>query len=283
MQRLTLRLYLMAVHKPELLALDYHLHNGLTRSVNDMESHSAEIENTKPFEGILNYFKLYSIDDYDKELVLKLYGILQINAFGIDIYDQKRGICHVASGLYVEASVFDHCCQSNACASGEGLTLEIRALKDIEVGQQISIDYVQNILHKNERQKSLNEKYYFVCQCFRCQSDFDNRFDYKRFRDLEEEYEDIAKRLDNCEDKKELLRQYYPHFHPNYTYFLYEYLKIYTIVNKTKLDKNQMNKKSKKFYKSLCKELVDNMSVTHGLEHNFYKMYLDIVKYNKVN
>lgn len=281
MQRMTLRLYLTAVHRPELLELKYRLHNGRTRSVLDMKSHSKDIESTKPFEGILNYFKLYSIENYDKELVLKLYGILQINAFGIDIYDRKRGICHVASGLYVEASVFDHCCLSNACASGEGLALEIRALRNIEIGEQISIDYVQSVASKSERQTILNQKYYFICRCFRCESDFDTHFDYKKFESLEEQIEDIAQRLDKCKDRKQLLRQFYPHFHPNYTYFLYEYLKLFAIANKNKLAKNQLNKCSKKLYKNLCKELIENIRVTHGLQHNLYAMYLDVIKNNK--
>lgn len=270
MQRMVLRLYLMSVQKPELLKHKYQLHNGIYRSLEDMESHSTDIETTDAFKGIVNYFKLYSMEDYDRDLVLKLYGILQINAFGIDVYDEDRGICHCASGLYIEGSVFDHCCQSNACASGEGLVLEIRALKNIKVGEEITIDYIQNVLHKNQRQSSLKDKYFFVCHCFRCESDFDQTFDYKLFENLDKENScDGQKGYQSFKSRHELLRKFYPYFHPNYTYFLYQYLKW--------ILSDESNLKNSKLCKNLVKELKENMRTTHGLSHTFNKMLTKLI------
>ncbi|XP_054165826.1 N-lysine methyltransferase SMYD2-A-like [Oppia nitens] len=276
MQRMVLRLYLMCVSKPELLNRQFPLHNGLYRSLNNMESHSKEIEPTKAFEGIVNYFKLYSINGYDRQLLLKLYGILQINAFGIDSYDEERGICHCASGLYIEGSVFDHNCQSNACASGEGLILEIRALRDINIDEVITIDYIQNILPKEERHSILMDRYYFKCQCFKCQSDFDEKFDFQKFNKLQKESEIIDSSISavNCRTRHEFVRQYYPHFHPNYTYFLYESLKYKLSLLRTNHNLNA----NKIQHKKLVKEVKDNMKVTHGLNHTFYKMLVSVIK-----
>ena len=275
MQRMVLRLYLMSVSKPEIMKRKYQLHNGLHRSLEDMESHSDDIRNTKSFEGIINYFKLYSIEEFDYDLVLKLYGILQINGFGIDVYDEVRGISHCASGLYIEGSVFDHNCQSNACASGEGLVLEVRALKEISIGEEITIDYIQNILPKIKRQNWLNEKYFFICRCFRCESDFDKYFDYEKFETLDKQNVYTLgkqKALDYFKTKSEYMRKFYPHFHPNYTYFLYEYLKYILFI--------ESNTKKSKVCKNLIKDLRKNLEITHGINHNFYTMFTKMVKDN---
>jgi len=266
----------MVDSKPHLLDQKYVLHNGLQRSLSQMESHSEEIEPTKQFAGIINYFQLYKISNYDKNLLLKLYGILHINAFGIDVYDEKHGISHCASGLYVEGSVFDHCCSPNACASGEGLTLEIRAMKQIDIGEQIFIDYVQNILPKIERQSILNERYFFVCQCFRCQSDFDQSIDYEKFKVLEQQMDcltDDKKRYLNCKQRYEFFRAYYHNFHSSLTYFLFIYLKYKLIVkNSLKLNRNDIEK--------LITEVDTNLKVTHGIQHTFYNMFISLTHKN---
>lgn len=93
----------------------------------------------------------------------------------------------------MEASVFDHSCCPNAAASGDGLALEIRALSPIRKGEQIYIDYLQDILPKAERQSGLRERYFFTCQCARGCADelngggqkeeapFDGSLDYQRY------------------------------------------------------------------------------------------------------
>ena len=206
LQRLSLRLYLLLRRQPELLDRPFPLHNGDVRCIRDMESNAKDILNTQQFQGIINYFIFYDIKDYDPELLLKVYGILQCNAFGIDCYDggedndrdvliESRG-----SGLYIEASVFDHDCVPNACASGDGLNLEIRALRNISPGEKITIDYLQDVLPREERQTMLQERYFFKCQCLQgCKEAidgprFDDLVDYKRLEVLNKV---IAKFMEN--------------------------------------------------------------------------------------
>ncbi len=277
MQRLVLRLYLMIISKPDLLHQKFELHNGLNRSIDQMKSHSEEIRPTKQFEGIINYFKFYEID-YDFDFLLKLYGILHINAFGIDIYDENQGISHCASGLYIEGSVFDHWCAPNACASGEGLVLEIRAMKNISVGEEIFIDYIQNILPKSERHSILSERYFFDCKCFRCESNFDQSINYEEFKTLDKDSEnsnsesvDYKKRYMNFEERYKIFKAFYPHFHPSLTYFLFIFLRIkLNLKNKLKLNRNDLKK--------FITEVDNNMKVTHGIDHSFYKMFISLIQ-----
>ncbi|XP_017484555.1 PREDICTED: N-lysine methyltransferase SMYD2-like [Rhagoletis zephyria] len=195
MQRLTLRLVLLMINQPEVRTREYRLHNGMTRRLDDMECHSNELKDTPQFQGILNYFKLYKIENYDYDLLLRAYGLLHVNSFGIDSYysavtDNATDvqIDHCGSALYIEASVFDHSCVPNACASGDGMLLEIRALSPICKGEQIYIDYLQDIQPRVERQSILADRYFFTCACSRGCSEtlnsekaFDAGINYKSF------------------------------------------------------------------------------------------------------
>lgn len=126
---------------------------------------------------------------------------MHVNSFGIDSYYSAEEaedatadvvIDHCGSGLYIEASVFDHSCVPNACASGDGIVLEIRALSPIRKGDQIYIDYLQDIQPRTERQSTLADRYFFTCQCAKgCSDDaakngtaFDAALDYKRMEVL---------------------------------------------------------------------------------------------------
>ena len=125
-------------------------------------------QDTPQFKGILNYFKLYKIESYDYNLLLRAYGILHVNSFSIDCYlpDDNATesssdviIEQVGTGLYIEPSVFDHSCGCpNAAASGDFLQLEIRALSPIRKGELIYIDYLQDVMPRAERQKTLSER-----------------------------------------------------------------------------------------------------------------------------
>lgn len=44
MQRLTLRLYLLMSKHPEVRTQEHRLHNGMTRRLDDMESHANELK-----------------------------------------------------------------------------------------------------------------------------------------------------------------------------------------------------------------------------------------------
>ena len=144
------------------------------------------------------------MEDVDSELLLRVYGILHVNSFGIDCYytENKENdieIAHSGSGLYVEASVFDHNCVPNATASGDGLLLEIRALSSIKKGDQIYIDYLQDVLCRNERMTILQERYFFRCQCEHGCSDqqtdpFDKSLDFKRYSVLDRLIDSILER-----------------------------------------------------------------------------------------
>ncbi len=63
----------------------------------------------------------------------------------------------------------------------------MKAIKQIEIGDQITINYCDIELPKNERQEWLTKHFYFDCNCQKCLSN-DYNIDYKRFDYLNKEF-----------------------------------------------------------------------------------------------
>jgi SET domain len=73
-------------------------------------------------------------------------------------------------GLFLEASRINHSCRHNAQNTwNENIgRLTIHALRDIEVGQEITITYLASTAEYVERQHFLKEKFKFACTCELC-------------------------------------------------------------------------------------------------------------------
>ncbi|KAB5581118.1 hypothetical protein GE09DRAFT_1020938 [Coniochaeta sp. 2T2.1] len=93
---------------------------------------------------------------------------LQTNAF--DRRDEDVGAAGVL--LDVDLAMANHSCLPNAYVVFAGRTATLRAERDIGVGEEVEISYIDNNLSKAKRQKALR-LYHFECQCRRCQEDLD--------------------------------------------------------------------------------------------------------------
>lgn len=79
------------------------------------------------------------------------------------------------SGLYVLQSTVNHSCLSNAVVEFpySNNTLVLKAIRDIQPGEEISISYLDDcelIRSRHSRQKALSSLYLFICSCEKCQS-----------------------------------------------------------------------------------------------------------------
>ena len=77
----------------------------------------------------------------------------------------------MAEGTFPVGALFNHSCRPNAIVMYEGQVQIVRALEDIEVGQEVCTSYVDNGVQRQERRLLLKEKYYFDCQCPRCEEE----------------------------------------------------------------------------------------------------------------
>ena len=73
-------------------------------------------------------------------------------------------------GLFLEASRINHSCRHNAQNTWNANIgqLTIHALRDIEVGQEITIAYLDRKMGRAERRLHLKEKFFFDCACELC-------------------------------------------------------------------------------------------------------------------
>jgi hypothetical protein len=97
-------------------------------------------------------------------------AILKTNSFSCQFNDGGVGDEYLC--LFPQVSRINHACQPNANAKfiPRTLSMEIRALRDIPPGQEISISYGKVDLKYAERQKLYNENWGFKCTCNLCAS-----------------------------------------------------------------------------------------------------------------
>ena len=74
----------------------------------------------------------------------------------------------VGVGLFRTASFINHSCTPNALALFSGSEIVIRATKNIQPGEEITISYIEILQTTKERHNELQERYFFQCQCERC-------------------------------------------------------------------------------------------------------------------
>lgn len=98
-----------------------------------------------------------------QELVRYL-GRFRCNNFGI--YDEQ--MFTIGEGTYPVASLFNHSCRPNAAVIFDGALLTIKAIDDIQLGQEITIAYVDIAHSRTQRKRMLRDKYFFDCTCERC-------------------------------------------------------------------------------------------------------------------
>lgn len=99
------------------------------------------------------------------------------------------------SGLYVMQSKINHSCAPNAEVTFPygNHTLEIKALQDISVGEEICISYLDECQlerSRHTRQKYLEENYIFLCECEKCNSQINDADETSEEEDEEMETDD---------------------------------------------------------------------------------------------
>lgn len=74
----------------------------------------------------------------------------------------------IGEGTYPVASLFNHSCRPNAAVIFDGALAVVKALENIQPGDEITLAYVDVAHARPQRKQSLKEKYFFDCNCGRC-------------------------------------------------------------------------------------------------------------------
>ncbi|XP_048968388.1 histone-lysine N-methyltransferase SMYD3 isoform X2 [Canis lupus baileyi] len=76
----------------------------------------------------------------------------------------------VGVGLYPSMSLLNHSCDPNCSIVFNGPHLLLRAVRDIEAGEELTICYLDMLMTSEERRKQLKDQYCFECDCVRCET-----------------------------------------------------------------------------------------------------------------
>ncbi|CAK9151895.1 unnamed protein product [Ilex paraguariensis] len=77
----------------------------------------------------------------------------------------------VGNAVYVVPSFYNHDCDPNAHILWiENVDAKMKALRDIEEGEELRISYIDASMDRDARQKILFERFGFRCRCLRCSS-----------------------------------------------------------------------------------------------------------------
>ncbi|RMC12585.1 hypothetical protein DUI87_10107 [Hirundo rustica rustica] len=76
----------------------------------------------------------------------------------------------VGVGLYPSMSLLNHSCDPNCVIVFEGYQLLLHSVREIQIGEELTISYIESLMPTRERQKQLVRQYCFECDCLLCQN-----------------------------------------------------------------------------------------------------------------
>ncbi|KAF1846674.1 SET domain-containing protein [Cucurbitaria berberidis CBS 394.84] len=137
-------------------------------------SHVSPSQGASLFSTILD-----QLPGTDRDLLLSLdksisgtdiENVMKTNAFACQPDDGEVGDGYMC--LFPSVSRINHACRPNAHARfiPKSLLMEIKAVRDIEAGEEISISYGRIDLKHAERQRLYKEGWNFTCTCNSCTS-----------------------------------------------------------------------------------------------------------------
>lgn len=106
------------------------------------------------------------------EALAFLFGNLMRNAQGLLIWGAAEDgslMLLRAAGVFILQACCNHSCNPNCCIENEtDATIQLKTIRNISEGEELTIAYVRVDLPTEERKRLLKEGYDFVCECEVC-------------------------------------------------------------------------------------------------------------------
>ncbi len=100
--------------------------------------------------------------------IVELIARVACNVCGVWTDDRHGNIIACGSAVYASISLINHSCYPTAARVQRGVSQAVLALRDLQIGAEISISYVPLESNKQQRQIALAEHWFFACDCARC-------------------------------------------------------------------------------------------------------------------
>lgn len=105
---------------------------------------------------------------FNAEKLIKFSAILKSNSYMIK--NEQNGSC-IGAQLIDSHSRVNHSCEPNCVSSYDGADVFLIALKDIQIGEEITVSYTDTSKPRSIRKSYLKQNLFFDCQCILCVSD----------------------------------------------------------------------------------------------------------------
>ena len=268
--RIALRCYILMKYRARELTKQYDVLGGRKICFMDLMGHEEERKSDVDFQETLHaicaLFFVLDLDGCSSEfepILCKFY----INTCYIFDHDSRS----VGIGLYMESSIFDHSCAPNASRIHYGLKQQVRATKDIQAQEPITVQYSNMNQRRKDRQSSMLKTHFFICQCVRCSSDSSDDGVLEKIISLKMEIGLLIflKSADSkllsklCGKFLSLLKQVVGQYHPDLTEAYIECLKL-------KLGPNMIAG----FDPQVVEEAI---KITHGTDHPLYEHFTELM------
>ncbi|KAG9236523.1 hypothetical protein BJ875DRAFT_222196 [Amylocarpus encephaloides] len=143
-----------------------HLHALTLMKFNEAEYKTADCSN---LENIIDSVKVATGTTLSsREILVLLYKIVT-NGFSIVQADYSGGMGSLGGCVDLTGAVLRHSCTPNAFYFFEGRELQVRTLRVIPAGEEISISYVNINSSYLQRSGVLWNVYHVACACLKCQ------------------------------------------------------------------------------------------------------------------
>ncbi|XP_064809237.1 N-lysine methyltransferase SMYD2-A-like [Oncorhynchus masou masou] len=112
----------------------------------------------------LHHFYSRHIDFPDDQTLTVLFG--QVNCNGFTIEDEE--LSHLGSAVFPDVALMNHSCSPNVIVTYKGTVAEVRAVQDIQPGDEVFNSYIDLLYPTDDRNERLRDSYFFTCVCNEC-------------------------------------------------------------------------------------------------------------------
>ncbi|KAK4867650.1 hypothetical protein LT330_001160 [Penicillium expansum] len=141
---------------------EFKVFGGLETHINEISESQGQLDRINLTAKAV---KNYSGTDVDEGTVASYAAKLDLNSFNLttSMYDRIGLYMHPYAGL------INHSCDYNSTVGFDGEELYVKAMRPIKKGEQIFISYIDTTTPYDIRRNELKERYFFDCQCTKCQ------------------------------------------------------------------------------------------------------------------
>uniref|UniRef100_A0A8B9Q5Q4 [histone H3]-lysine(4) N-trimethyltransferase n=1 Tax=Apteryx owenii TaxID=8824 RepID=A0A8B9Q5Q4_APTOW len=138
-------------------------------AVKEFESHLDKLDNEKRELiqndiAALHHFYSKHMEFPDNAALVVLFA--QVNCNGFTIEDEE--LSHLGSAIFPDVALMNHSCCPNVIVTYRGTLAEVRAVKEIEPGEEIFTSYIDLLYPTEDRNDRLRDSYFFNCDCREC-------------------------------------------------------------------------------------------------------------------